>query len=135
MEVEISSDYRRYNYIPLYTGSSPEHQCLRILHLQPSLYVDAPLRFYLETVELQSAEDTYEAISYTWGAPIFSSRIYHASGETFLPITDSLATVLRTFRLPQETRKLWADAICINQEDEQEKALQIPLMRDIFYKA
>jgi hypothetical protein len=33
------------------------------------------------------------------------------------------------------TRKIWIDAICINQEDEEEKGTQIPLMREIYSRA
>jgi hypothetical protein len=45
-----------------------------------------------------------------------------------LLITENLDVALHRLRLPDRKRRLWADAVCINQNDEKEKATQIPLM-------
>ena len=36
--------------------------------------------------------------------------------------------------LPEEPW-IWIDALCINQDDKEEKAIQVPLMGEIFSKA
>ena len=51
---------------------------------------------------------SFEALSYTWGDPILSRRIYTAKG--FLKITENLAAALTVLRLEYKPRFLWADA-------------------------
>src|SRR5437773_7631062 len=68
----------------------------------------------------------YEALSYTWGAPGFPERITFASSE--IPITQNLFDALIRIRDTKEPREVWIDALCINQQDKNEKSQQIPLM-------
>lgn len=42
---------------------------------------------------------------------------------------------LQQMRLPTDSLKLWADAICINQADAEEKRSQVEIMRDIYVSA
>jgi hypothetical protein len=74
----------------------------------------------------------YWAVSYVWGSDKMDhALIFGVKGESYLPITESCATVLALLT-PLQTRYLWIDAICINQADLTEKALQIPLMSEIY---
>ncbi|VUC31099.1 unnamed protein product [Clonostachys rosea] len=75
----------------------------------------------------------YEAISYTWGGQKPSKPILCNGLE--LDITPNLYDALRQFRDPEALVFLWADAICINQEDLEEKNEQVPLMGMIYSKA
>ena len=50
-------------------------------------------------------------------------------------ITISLADALRRFRNEAHVRVLWADALCINQKDNGERASQVQLMGLIYFKA
>ncbi|KAH8820736.1 heterokaryon incompatibility protein-domain-containing protein [Xylogone sp. PMI_703] len=50
-------------------------------------------------------------------------------------VTRNLSTALGALRLNDRPRFLWVDAICINQNDLEEKSKQIPLMRDIYASA
>ncbi|KAI0844790.1 HET-domain-containing protein [Daldinia vernicosa] len=50
-------------------------------------------------------------------------------------ITPNLLYALQRFRMPTEARMIWVDAICINQEDDDEKSRQIPFMRQIYRSA
>ena len=50
-------------------------------------------------------------------------------------ITSNLQKVLRHVRLLQKPRTLWADSICINQEDSAEKEQQLALSGQIYAKA
>jgi len=47
-------------------------------------------------------------------------------------ITKSLELALRALEAYKAGRKLWIDQICINQQNPDEKVLQIPLMGDIY---
>jgi hypothetical protein len=123
-----SQNYPPYSYIPL---ESAQHT--RIVELEPALDISNPLRCRLVQVNLRD-EFAYEAISYTWGSPVFSHDLFF-DDKTLMNITPSLSDALRRFRLPLSTRRLWVDAVCINQSDNSEKSTQIPLMARIFGEA
>ncbi|KAM5344049.1 hypothetical protein ACJ41O_012586 [Fusarium nematophilum] len=75
----------------------------------------------------------FEAISYVWGDAALTESIVTSQG--CIPITISLAALLR--RLRHETRSClyWADAVCIHQADVREKEVQISLMGVIYASA
>jgi hypothetical protein len=52
-------------------------------------------------------------------------------------VTVSLFTALRQFRYPDpgQARTLWADVVCINQQNIAEKTVQVQLMAQIYKKA
>jgi len=75
----------------------------------------------------------FEAISYVWGSDDRNHEIL-CDGE-IVKITTSLQQVLRRVRLATASRTLWADSICINQEDLAEKGEQVRLMGAVFSKA
>lgn len=83
----------------------------------------------------------FDAISYVWGS-IYPSKVLLCDnvvdrrGEPSpLTITPSLYSALMRFRLPNRDRWLWADAVCINQKDDNEKSRQVQLMAEIYAKA
>ena len=47
-------------------------------------------------------------------------------------VTPTLHAALLVFRREQAARKLWIDAICIDQMNDKEKNMQVPLMRQIY---
>ena len=74
---------------------------------------------------------TYEALSYCWGDP--SDKIpIECNGSGGLAITKNLHSALLRLQLPNQLRLIWADAICINQEDTEERGSQVRLMKDIY---
>ncbi|KAI2474617.1 Heterokaryon incompatibility protein [Pyrenophora tritici-repentis] len=76
----------------------------------------------------------FTALSYVWGAnPIFDQTITSEHGP--ITITRSLAAALRELRSEHDSVYLWIDQICINQPDNEEKAMQIPLMDKIYTRA
>lgn len=72
----------------------------------------------------------YEALSYVWGDVSKTEQII-CDGK-LLKITESLAVALRALRQPERSRVLWADGICINQQDTEERSSQVLLMSSIF---
>jgi hypothetical protein len=90
---------------------------------------DAPIRCETSTVAL-SDNPTYEALSYVWGNPTLT-RDVEVSGCR-VSITDNLYAVLHQLRLPDRSRALWIDQLCIDQTNNEEKARQIKLMRKIY---
>ncbi|KAJ0115139.1 hypothetical protein J7T55_001548 [Diaporthe amygdali] len=87
----------------------------------------------IKTVDLDASDlDSFEAISYVWGSDEKEQSIL-IDGRP-LPITNSLREALLQTRLPEKPRTLWADSICINQDDTIEKGHQVFAMGRI-YKA
>lgn len=72
----------------------------------------------------------FEALSYVWGSPDDPVPV-DVSGQEIL-VGQNLKNALRNTREQKREVKLWADAICINQEDEKEKGVQVQMMKDIY---
>lgn len=94
---------------------------------------DDPICCCLELRNLQLDGGLQEALSYVWG-PAPASHIILVNGKDF-KVRDSLYCALRHLRRPDTPREIWADALCINQADEEEKIGQIRLMRQIYASA
>ncbi|KAF2256340.1 hypothetical protein BU26DRAFT_381118, partial [Trematosphaeria pertusa] len=82
----------------------------------------------------------YSAVSYTWVEPAFSQRLWLRSNKSadynaYLPITQNVKIMLQHLRKAHKARFLWINAICLNQRDDAEKAVQIPLMGEIYSEA
>lgn len=127
---------RKYIYRPL------SHGQIRRLRLVITGNDDEELHGYLETVPLSSYSN-YTAISYLWGNPLQTSRLLLENHE-YIPLTASLNELLgdvRKFASKKHSRDkyfvivLWVDQICINQEDDVEKAKQVAMMAEIYKNA
>ncbi|KAI0376052.1 heterokaryon incompatibility protein-domain-containing protein [Hypomontagnella monticulosa] len=117
----------------------------RILRINPAPQLDEPVVCALLVADVivheglgiveegEPREVTYEALSYTWGAPVFSHPIRINGVEFF--ITENLDSALRHLRLMDTVRYLWVDALCINQSDVKEKSIQVARMFSIYKKA
>lgn len=73
----------------------------------------------------------YATVSYVWGQQSIPSSGIHTPVGT-LKITESLDVTLRKLRKRHRTLDLWVDAICINQNDNHEKAEQVKILGLIF---
>jgi hypothetical protein len=76
-------------------------------------------------------EDSYEALSYTWG----STNEYPCqitSNNIRIPVKQNLFDALYQLRKLDASRLLWVDALCINQVDDKEKEVMIPMMKYIY---
>lgn len=116
----------------------------RILYLYPG-NEEEPLKATLTNAAITVAEGlglmepgrrrvTYDALSYTWGEPVFTLSI-DINGHRF-SITENLHSAIVHLRQGySEGAYVWIDALCIDQSNLEEKALQIPNMYSIFKKA
>ena len=75
----------------------------------------------------------YEAISYTWGSGIKDHLIFF--NHKWLPTTRNVHKLLHDRCSYARTRWIWIDAVCIDQDDLEEKKVQIELMGEIYRTA
>ncbi|EPE36533.1 hypothetical protein GLAREA_08696 [Glarea lozoyensis ATCC 20868] len=78
-------------------------------------------------------DPVYEALSYVWGSTVNKKEIF-IDGQHFF-ITSNLAEALDHLYDREKPRRLWVDAVCINQEDVSERSQQVQCMTEIFAKA
>ncbi|KAJ8132957.1 hypothetical protein O1611_g673 [Lasiodiplodia mahajangana] len=123
----------------IYQSLDPTVKHIRVLELLPGVF-ESDLRGIIRTVALND-KPSYEALSYTWGARTEDRALKIRSDakwvykSTELPITDNLFRALRRLRRSFKTRVLWIDAVCINQEDIDERSAQVALMEEIYSNA
>ncbi|CAN9400499.1 unnamed protein product [Alternaria alternata] len=108
----------------------PEY--IRLIVLHPALSKATPLRIDFVSSKLEDVEGDYDAVSYTWGKPVLTFPLFVDEDGTQVNVTENLDRALRYLRYETRERTLWADAACINQKDNEDKAIQIPLMVQIF---
>ncbi|KAL9608367.1 MAG: hypothetical protein Q9167_006796 [Letrouitia subvulpina] len=118
-----------YQYEPL--SSEPSSQTIRLIELRPG-EASADLECLIRHVSLAD-DPEYEAVSYCWGDPTPTETIN--CGRTTLGLNYSLSSALKSFRHKSARRTLWADAVCIDQCDTNEKIHQVRLMQIIYRKA
>lgn len=116
-----------YKYEPLREADE-----IRLLHLRRGKSGDI-FRADLKTVRIRGSHD-YDAISYTWadenGDTTKCCSLKIGSPGALLPITRSCDSVLR--QVHKRTSWIWIDAVCVNQEDVEERGKQVDLMPLIY---
>ncbi|KAI2629540.1 heterokaryon incompatibility protein-domain-containing protein [Hypoxylon sp. NC1633] len=103
---------------------------IRVLQILPGTK-DAEVQCRLKECNIHE-NDIEEALSYVWGEPILGETI-QINEKPYL-VTKRLHEILRSLRRPTAVRTIWIDAICINQQDNEEKEHQVRLMMDIYSK-
>jgi hypothetical protein len=115
-----------------YDSLNQEGNQIRLIDLLPGK-LDEPLSCSISSHSLGEGEVKYEALSYVWGDPEPVCPIT-LNGQSFL-IARNLDCALRHVRLESEPRKLWVDGMSINQNDNQEKSIQVNRMHHIYQGA
>lgn len=105
----------------------------RVLHLHPG--IDNHLSCSLTSGRIGDLALQYEALSYVWGSDAVDNKVNIECDGSSLSIGPNLARALMRIRLESKSRLLWADAICINQRDEDERSRQVQCMGDIYANA
>ncbi|KAI6780866.1 Heterokaryon incompatibility protein 6 [Emericellopsis cladophorae] len=117
-------------------ASLPATSTIRILTLHPG----APSEPLVGTLthEILPTSQPYEAISYVWGSDTRCSALHLTDAQTgksgTLPLTQSIHDALMRMRPHDESRRLWADQVCIDQDDITERGQQVKLM-DVIYQS
>ncbi|KAI1746654.1 heterokaryon incompatibility protein-domain-containing protein [Xylaria castorea] len=78
--------------------------------------------------------EPFDALSYVWGDPSVKEGTMICNGHT-IDITINLWTALRQVWKNWPDKRLWVDAICINQNDIQERNQQVTMMGEIYSTA
>lgn len=115
----------------IYSTLKLERNQTRLLVVEPGRWSEAII-CSLEILSLDSSYD-YEALSYVWGDPVDTIPI-HVNG-CHLDAARNLFCALRRLRRSSGPRKVWVDAISINQDDLDERGAQVNMMREIYSKA
>ncbi|CAG8957910.1 hypothetical protein HYFRA_00000251 [Hymenoscyphus fraxineus] len=122
-----------YEYRPLQEADS-----IRLFILEPSsdgsenaAGVKGSLLHTTLSLQRRDLLDPFLALSYVWGGGmdqlVVDGQIVH--------VTHNLYEALRNIRDETRPMKIWADALCINQDDDHEKSIQVPLMGRIYSAA
>jgi hypothetical protein len=112
----------------------PGPKSIRLLTLHPAEHITDSIKCSIEIVNLLAEKDKYDALSYSWGMDS------DGSGDAFLltlddkafSITQNLWDGLKRIRRCKEPVRIWIDAVCINQNDDAEKSVQVVMMADIY---
>ncbi|KAK5656049.1 hypothetical protein OQA88_5188 [Cercophora sp. LCS_1] len=124
---------KAFRYDPLVESDS-----IRLLRLEPAITREAHLRGPL--IHTTIAECSYNlfrpftALSYCWGGSDKTCEI-HLDGFYTVATTPALDAALRDMRSETVHGDVWADALCINQADDQERARQVSVMHRIYRAA
>jgi hypothetical protein len=115
----------------------PDKQSIRILVLDPGGRND-PLRGILKVTSIVSTKSRrYETLSYVWGTDTGTHEIliHNGGNERAVKLTSNLYEALIQLRLPDKSRTIWADQICIDQENLQERSHQVQFMNRLYRRA
>lgn len=119
----------RYTYQPLQSG------CIRISTIF-ACSDNSKLRIRLHTHELNSLP-FYNALSYCWGKGPIDKACFCDDGASagVLRISNNLLQALMRIRKINKDISIWIDQICIDQQNNKEKAHQVQLMGQVYSKA
>jgi len=124
----------------------PDNRSIRVIELVIS---DGQVQSAkLKPVSLDNCPP-YIAVSYTWGSPLIhkkkSRNIANSNvsdtfpllcDSTVIGISNNLAPLFAFLGTGQRvTNHIWIDAVCMNQNDIEERSAQVELMGDIYWKA
>jgi hypothetical protein len=148
-------DLPEYKYVPL------QDNHIRVLLLQPASQYDAPLIAKLQHIVIVPPHPytghrdipDFVAISYAWRTQPTTAEpaaenaqkepvqahtgalVLQGSMLTSVKIRPNVDIMFRYLRFADRERCIWIDALCINQNDDEEKAAQVSFMGEIYQSA
>ncbi|KAI1250451.1 hypothetical protein MGN70_007504 [Eutypa lata] len=140
LENESKGKEKQTSANSLYNPLGTTEKEIRLLEISPCLTDDGELNLRLFTSPLSSGIE-FCALSYAWGDP--GQTIGAIANGQRISITWTLdaalkniqAHILPLLRDEKTSLYIWADGVCINQEDLEEKSTQVGLMGLIFKSA
>jgi hypothetical protein len=131
-QLDMAECNEYYQYRPLV-----EPGTIRLIELHPSEDEAAIVQCRLVHTTLRQAQEEivghYTALSYVWGDPNDTTTIL--TNGRLLRVTKSLESALRHLRDDKRTFNVWADGVCINQKDDDEKSTQVQQMGEVYETA
>ncbi|KAF1957210.1 HET-domain-containing protein [Byssothecium circinans] len=130
-------DTKTRNYLTwdkeIYADLSLDSESIRLIEIRPGS--SPQIEVDLIKRPLDEVKNAYEALSYTWGSPSPKETIIangvNANGVR-VEINQWLFGALSSLRLPNTKRRLWVDAICINQASVAERSIEVQKMGEIY---
>jgi hypothetical protein len=120
-----------YPYVPL-----PDNDHIRILVIGPASGQEHPIDCAMLTARIDAGE--YDALSYSWGmnddGDTTPNRTISIDNKT-VQVTQNLFEGLLRMRQNEAAIHLWVDAVCINQDNLEERNAQVTRMGDIYSHA
>ena len=114
------------------TPLDPARETIRLLTVLPKpedSTDDVEIHCTLRVATL-SAATNFTAVSYTWGDQALTKNIIINGYAT--SVTENFERALRHFRQTHPGISFWIDAICIDQNNTQEKSQQVSHMHEIY---
>ncbi|ETS86575.1 hypothetical protein PFICI_00403 [Pestalotiopsis fici W106-1] len=124
------SDSFQYKYRPL-----RQPDAIRLCRILPHSDAASSIHISLSSYHLSNPTLNFTALSYTWGDPSDKTPISVGGSEAFLQVPRSASEALTVLRLHGKKTLFWIDAICIDQNNLQEKTSQVRIMGRIFARA
>ncbi|KAJ4325835.1 hypothetical protein N0V94_000397 [Neodidymelliopsis sp. IMI 364377] len=122
-----------YRYLPL----QPRH--IRLLECLWHDGNNSTPSFEYRIVHVKVPEEDpppeFEAVSYTWGHPLKISVLPIQEDTGCIALTANLTQELPYISQHSSSKRLWIDQLCINQDDNAEKSVQVGMMSEIYSKA
>ncbi|CAI6338039.1 unnamed protein product [Periconia digitata] len=119
------------NSVELYS-TLPSAHSIRLLNLHPGTY-GKQITCSLIVIDDYTSAPEHKALSYHWGNANDTTELTCNGNPIF--ITKNLYAALHRIRGETQPCLIWADAICINQKDVEEKNQQLTIMPDIYHRA
>lgn len=144
--VSVLSSLSRPIYTRYFQHLRSEQQQIRVLVVKPGAYDDT-IQAYFENESLsgppsQCAE--FHALSYCWGDSSNCADIVleikdefctESTEENLFSITRPVEMAIRRLRSEKMPLRIWIDAVCINQHDDEERTHQVSIMGNIYSRA
>lgn len=105
---------------------------IRLLQILPAQSCPSDISCQMNIYSLDDGP-TYSALSYVWGVEHRTRRLIAVNGHLAM-VTKNLFDALCRLR-EDRVERVWADAICIDQSNDQEKGHQVQKMGMIYQRA
>lgn len=114
----------------MYRHLDPSRKEFRLFAIQAG-YASKPLRGTLRHAFIDDMQcPQYETISYCWGDASNERVICINDTEILVPKNTFMA--IRRAQHVDKDRLVWIDAVCINQQDLEERSHQVAIMKDVY---
>jgi hypothetical protein len=123
--IEMQGHTPEYKFFPL----APQE--FRLLIVEPAADHNDLLRCRVETSSHFSG--SYNAVSWSWGSPVRARSLLVDGSLLNIPV--GLYAALVALRSPTEERVYWADAACIDMQNDEEHGQQVLLIESIYKEA